>query len=428
MKNNKNSKRFLALLASLGLLAVPVGMLFLASEDKTIQKPEEPENPGEGNPEEPGENPGENPGEGNPEEPGENPGENPGEPENPEEPEVSHEAGELSAYGQDLVDLKTPGERTFMIVFKNIKIKSLQVGDVQIGDAGWAMITNLEESGEIEFHFSMHSAQEDYFTTANFSAIGLDDENVELEVIVGQAPQPPADAKENQTVYRDVTTGEIKIVDESAPEGTEEILWIGYDDSGTAHRAPGSIKKVPDYISPKITDLTAMFGGTTQFNGAEVKKWDTSNVTIMIGMFSMAKAFNQDISMWNVSNVTDMTSMFRMSTKFNQDLSAWDVSSVENMTLMFNGSKAFNSKLDWSDISSLRIVSSMFNASKKFNQDISGWGTSKIEMFDAMFRDSENFKFSLVNWKTDSAKKWNDFAIGATFLTKEQCPIWPTTK
>ena len=97
----------------------------------------------------------------------------------------------------------------------------------------------------------------------------------------------------------------------------------------------------------KITDMRALFSseshgyGFGDFNG-DISKWDVSNVTTMIAMFSGSK-FNGDISEWNVSNVTDMDSMFEKS-EFNGDISEWDVSKVKHMDEMFYKSK-FNGDL-----------------------------------------------------------------------------------
>jgi surface protein len=38
----------------------------------------------------------------------------------------------------------------------------------------------------------------------------------------------------------------------------------------------------------------------------DIGGWDTSNVTLMYGIFDGAAAFNQDISGWDTSNVTDI--------------------------------------------------------------------------------------------------------------------------
>merc|ERR1719198_1913612 len=62
-------------------------------------------------------------------------------------------------------------------------------------------------------------------------------------------------------------------------------------------------------------------------------------------MFSVAKAFNQDLSKWDVSHVTDMYAMFYDARSFNQDLSNWDVSRVVDMQGMFADASSFQQTL-----------------------------------------------------------------------------------
>jgi surface protein len=57
----------------------------------------------------------------------------------------------------------------------------------------------------------------------------------------------------------------------------------------------------------------------SEFNG-DISRWDVSNVTNMMHMFSWCKNFNGNISNWDVSNVTNMQGMFSDS-KFNGDIS-----------------------------------------------------------------------------------------------------------
>lgn len=109
-----------------------------------------------------------------------------------------------------------------------------------------------------------------------------------------------------------------------------------------------------------VTDMYAMFGYATSFNGdSNMYDWDVNNVTNMHGMFGGASSFNSDISTWDVSNVENMKLMFGSASSFNQDISGWDVSSVLNMDSMFRGAVAFDQNLGGWDVSNVINMKNM---------------------------------------------------------------------
>ena len=90
-----------------------------------------------------------------------------------------------------------------------------------------------------------------------------------------------------------------------------------------------------DIDTSKITNMSHLFNGMTEFNG-DISEWNVSNVTDMRLMFYGCKSFNCDISNWNVSNVINMEYMFYGCKLFNQDISNWNVYNVTDMKYMFN--------------------------------------------------------------------------------------------
>lgn len=90
-----------------------------------------------------------------------------------------------------------------------------------------------------------------------------------------------------------------------------------------------------DIDTQYITDMCCLFYNSKRINFNGIELWDTSNVTTMQGMFSYAKAFNQNISSWNVSKVVNMLGMFAFAKKFNQDISSWKISNNTNTKDMF---------------------------------------------------------------------------------------------
>ncbi len=142
-----------------------------------------------------------------------------------------------------------------------------------------------------------------------------------------------------------------------------------------------------------ITDLTYAFSiysnarvqenPRKDFSGIE--KWDTSNVTKMLGVFAGCVNFNADISSWNTSKVTNMEVMFASCRKFNQDLSWMDVSNVESMKGMFYRCDIFDQDLSSWDTSKCKDMSYMFFKCKKFAHDISMWKTEALKNDENMF-------------------------------------------
>ena len=109
-----------------------------------------------------------------------------------------------------------------------------------------------------------------------------------------------------------------------------------------------------------------------------ISRWNTSNVTDMMGMFTNAYNFNGDIGGWNTSNVTDMSNMFHWAKEFNQNIGSWDTSNVTDMRFMFSYAKEFNQHIGEWDTSNVTCMRYMFNNVREFNQDISRWDTSNL--------------------------------------------------
>ncbi|PPE04095.1 BspA family leucine-rich repeat surface protein [Williamsoniiplasma lucivorax] len=182
--------------------------------------------------------------------------------------------------------------------------------------------------------------------------------------------------QQNKTIYLEHQTREVVAVAGSAPPSTQVLINIGWDIDGKAYQAPRDVVKVPNYISPKIKDLSEMFAGCTDFND-DLSYWDTTNIWNMSEMFCGASQFDSDLASWDVANVNYMDRMFAQAMFFNQDIAMWDTSQVVDMSGMFHD--AYN-----------------------FAQDLSSWHVDSVEFYDhfADCADLQNEPTYLPHFKT----------------------------
>lgn len=135
---------------------------------------------------------------------------------------------------------------------------------------------------------------------------------------------------------------------------------------------------ISKWDTSKVTTMYRMFDGAISFD-RDISDWNVSNVENFSAMFCDARSFNKDLNKWDTSAAKDMSHMFQLTDRFNGHIEKWDVSGVENMTAMFGGAISFNRDISGWDTRSLKKVTGMFFQAKSFNQDISGWNTSKFE-------------------------------------------------
>jgi surface protein len=171
---------------------------------------------------------------------------------------------------------------------------------------------------------------------------------------------------------------------------------------------------VSSWDTSNVLNMAAMFEGATKFNNGQLagkfkpltytpgsNVWKTNNVTDMIGMFFQAAAFNQDISSWDTSNVLDMYSMFQGATKFNNGQLAGEFKPLTYTP----GSNVWKT-------SSVTDMSLMFNGAFVFNQDVSSWDTSNVSDMSYMFYGAMVYKGEgIAKWQLEKRPK-----IGEMFI------------
>ncbi len=221
---------------------------------------------------------------------------------------------------------------------------------------------------------------------------------------------------------------------------------------------------VSNFNTSKVTSMRHMFGGlglktTSPVSIVGLEKFDTSNVTNMLGMFlnneeytGSGKLTNETlagISNWNVSKVTDFTCMFygqgiylttldlskwdtSSATSFNHmftdcfkltslDLSNWNTSNVLTMCNMFDDNYALTTIGDISkwNVTKLVDIGGFLNGCTSFTGinnklDLSGWVTSSLRGAQEAFRGIKVKEIDISNWDTNkiNSQKWDGAGSG----------------
>ena len=153
--------------------------------------------------------------------------------------------------------------------------------------------------------------------------------------------------------------------------------------------------------APNVLNLGSAYSSITFTN------FDTSNITIMNGMFRSCSSFKSiDLSSWNTSNATEIGGMFsRCSGLTSLDLSNFNTSNVVNMNGMFRGCSSLTD-IDVSNFDTSKTVgfNHMFSGcSSLTNIDVSNFDTSKVDDMNAMFMECSSLTYlNLSNFNTSS--------------------------
>lgn len=153
------------------------------------------------------------------------------------------------------------------------------------------------------------------------------------------------------------------------------------------------------------TSCYFMFYNCSSLTQLDLRNFDTSQVTNMIGMFKGCKFLTWlDLSNFDTSNVTDMGGMFYNCKSLIQlDISSFDTSQVTAMHAMFSWCESL-AQLDLSnfDTSQVTTMGSMFSYCKALTQlDLSNFDTSRVtNMYDMFYYCELLTQLNLSNFDT----------------------------
>jgi gliding motility-associated-like protein len=176
-----------------------------------------------------------------------------------------------------------------------------------------------------------------------------------------------------------------------------------------------------------VSDMSGMFGSCSKLNSpSNIGSWNTSVVTNMSSLFSLASAFNQNISLWNTAAVTNMSSQFADAAAFNQDIGVWNTTAVTNMAAMFAGALVFNRNIGAWNTAAVTDMNSMFFSAYVFNQNISGWSTAAVTNMSSMFGYARDFNRNIGSWNTSAVTSMSRMFEDA-FDFNQNIGVWNTS-
>lgn len=100
------------------------------------------------------------------------------------------------------------------------------------------------------------------------------------------------------------------------------------------------INNIQYWKTSQLANFQYAFLNCTNFNDGNISNWDTSNATLINGMFQGCSFFNQPLN-WDFSRVQDFRNFLFFAIRFNQDVSNWNISNSTNNSDIFNGATAF---------------------------------------------------------------------------------------
>lgn len=159
------------------------------------------------------------------------------------------------------------------------------------------------------------------------------------------------------------------------------------------------------------TSIDNMFSNAMSLTSLDVKNWNTSSITRMVGTFDAASSLTElDVSMWDTSKVTDMRYMFMDAVKLETlDVSNWDTSKVKNLRYAFIGNKKLKgldvSKWNVGSVEDMQYMFAEFgsDSQSEIELDVSQWDTSHVKSARWMFSHSPGMKhLDLSGWNTSN--------------------------
>ena len=140
-----------------------------------------------------------------------------------------------------------------------------------------------------------------------------------------------------------------------------------------------------NFDTSNITIMNGMFFSCSSFKSIDLSSWNTSNATEIGGMFSGCSGLTSlDLSNFDTSKVTEMGGMFRgCSSLTNIDLSSFDTSKVDDMNAMFMecSSLTYLNLSNFNTSSLTQMVQMFYHCDNLQTLDLSGWDLTNLDYY-----------------------------------------------
>ena len=170
-----------------------------------------------------------------------------------------------------------------------------------------------------------------------------------------------------------------------------------------------------------LTKCNLMFYNLDNIKEIDLSKFDSSEVTEMVGMFyGCTSLVSLNLDNFKTSSVTNMGSMFYLCRKLTSlNLNSFDTSSVTNMGHLFSSCNSLASlNLESFDTSSVETMIVMFSncTSLKF-LNLNNFNTSSVKTFHGIFKNcSSLLSLQIESFDTSNAINLNQMFYGCSSL------------
>ena len=160
-----------------------------------------------------------------------------------------------------------------------------------------------------------------------------------------------------------------------------------------------------NFETSNVTDMESMFAGCSNLKELDLSSFDTSNVTNMGGLFAGCSSLTElDVSMFDTSKVTQISNMFQECSGLKElNFNNFDTSHVTHMMYTFYECSGLE-ELDFSNFSTSQVKSmnSMFEGCTNLKNliGIEDFDVTRVSEMNYMFKDCKSItKLDLDNFQ-----------------------------